>query len=334
VTTTLAELSKRWLEAPPSWRGAFAWGLGLIGLGVALRIILLPVIGPGFPYVTFFPAVVFASALGGFRGGLIAVTAALLSAWFLFLPPRFSFELRTSGDALSLVVFTCNVSAGALCAALLRSAVVRVAASERRHEMMVQELNHRVKNNLATVLSIARQTGRYAQSLEGFLATFQVRVTALSRSHELLAGSEWSGLDIREIIEAELAAYAAVSGEPARTTVAGPPLTLSAAQAVGLGMIVHELTTNSAKHGALSQDGQVEVEWSNVGDKRWRLLWRERGGPPVSAPVRIGFGSTLIPRLAASTLRGSAELHFDPDGLVASVLFSPELSSSLQSGGW
>lgn len=218
-------------------------------------------------------------------------------------------------------MFTFNVSAGAFCAALLRSAVVRVAVSERRQELLIQELNHRVKNNLATVLSVARQTRRFTTSVQTFLTSFEQRIVALARGHELLATSRWEGVDLRAVLETEFAAYAGGSDEPDRVTMDGPTVLMPAAKAISFGMIVHELATNAAKYGALSDGGRISVCWAKLDDRRWRLQWTEAGGPPVTAPTRTGFGSRLISRLSQGDLEGRAEMDFRPDGLVVVLTF-------------
>ena len=308
-----------------SWRSAAIWAAALVGCAILLRWSLSPLLGSGYPFVTFYPAVIFASALGGFRCGGLAFAGAVIAAWRLFIPDRGGLDAIARDDVLLVLVFAFNVSWGAVCAALLRSALVRVAASDQRHALMVRELNHRVKNNLATVLSVARQTGRRSGSFDAFLPAFEDRIIALSRSHELLLTSEWGEVEIRAIVATELAAYA--PAERTGTALTGPSLVLTSSDALTLSMIIHELATNSAKYGALSADGRVVVEWTEADDGACRLTWSEAGGPAVARPPGEGFGSALISRLARA-LRGSVDMDFRPDGLVATLTFRPSRAAA------
>ena len=180
-----------------------------------------------------------------------------------------------------------------------------VVAAERQ-KLMIDELNHRVKNTLATVQSIAMQTARSHHDPGTFAESFQSRLLALSHTHDLLTRSHWEGADLREILQHETLAH-----DAHRVILNGPALPLEPAAALSLGMVLHELATNAAKYGALaSEDGRVFVDWS-VGDQIDRtlsLIWRETGGPPVVEPDRKGFGTRLIQRNIRHDLAGVVNL--------------------------
>lgn len=184
-------------------------------------------------------------------------------------------------------------------------------AAREQEQLLLAELNHRVKNNLATVQSIAQQTARTARDLPAFAVAFEGRLLALARTHDVLTATAWSGANLTDVLHRETAAF----GE--HVTLGGPPVGLTATQAVAVGMIVHELSTNAAKYGALtSAEGCVEVTWS-LADRRVSLSWVERGGPGCQPPRLEGFGSRLMRRLAAGELRGALDLDYRREGLVA-----------------
>ena len=191
-----------------------------------------------------------------------------------------------------------------------------VRAAERQ-KLMIDELNHRVKNTLATVQSIAVQTARSHRDPTTFAEAFQSRILSLSHTHDLLTRSHWEGADLRAILTHEIEAHGI-----ARVSLNGPPVALEPAMALSLGMIFHELATNAAKYGALSHaDGRVLVDW-NVTNQRDRILhisWREAGGPPVIEPDRRGFGSRLIQRNVRHDLAGEIDLVYAPSGLTAEL---------------
>ena len=187
----------------------------------------------------------------------------------------------------------------------------------QRQKLMIDELNHRVKNTLATVQSIAMQTARSHEDPRTFAAGFQSRLMALSHTHDLLTRSHWKGADLAEILRHETEAHGLT-----RVVVNGPHVALEPAAALSLGMIFHELATNAAKHGALSDGhGRVFVDWSLADQTNRRLTigWREIGGPPVAEPTRRGFGSRLIERNARHDLAGEAKLTYATDGFHAEI---------------
>ena len=195
----------------------------------------------------------------------------------------------------------------------LASASLSLREADARQNLLMHELNHRVKNTLATVQSLAWQTLRRGLPSEVACERFESRLLSLSRTHNLLNESNWDGASIVDVLSLELEPY---RGEGAvRFTLSGPDLTLPARTAVALGMVVHELTTNAVKHGALSApEGRVTVTWE-VRDRALSLEWREAGGPPVGEPGRQGFGSRLIKQTIGRELGGEVAFRFEREGL-------------------
>ncbi len=189
--------------------------------------------------------------------------------------------------------------------------------AEERRKLLLDELNHRVKNSLATVQSIARHTLKSAETPEAFCREFSERLTALSRSHDLLTRGDWRGANLKDVISQALAPYRGGGGR--RVALHGDDVQLDPKETLALGIVLHELSTNAAKYGALSTDsGQVEVMWEDRsdGDKRLlRLVWTESGGPTVGPRRRTGLGSVLIERGLSHELGATTALNFNPGGL-------------------
>ena len=193
----------------------------------------------------------------------------------------------------------------------------RLARAEAMQSLLVDELNHRVKNTLQTVQAIAAQTFRHAQDIPDALRKFEGRVVAMGRANGLLSEERWRNADMAELVESALEPFRAKDKD--RVHVSGPNIPVAAPSAVMISMMLHELATNAAKYGALSNEtGEVFVDWRVQGEghgTRVHLQWRETGGPSVAAPERKGFGTTLIQRGFTSQLGGSANIEFLPDGL-------------------
>ena len=189
--------------------------------------------------------------------------------------------------------------------------------AELRQKLLLDELNHRVKNTLATVQSLASQTARSTASPKDFSQAFEGRLIALSKAHDQLTRHHWENADLRELLSASLAPYAAAG--PERVVLRGEDVTLRPRAVLTLAMAVHELTTNAAKYGALSvPTGNIEVQWEPIeqdGRKCLRLEWRESGGPEVHVPKRRNFGSRLIEGSIAAELGGTAKLDYAREGL-------------------
>ncbi len=186
---------------------------------------------------------------------------------------------------------------------------------------LTRELNHRVKNTLANVLSIIALTRRRADCVEDFATGLDGRIRALSATHDLLTQSDWGSTPIKAVIDAELLPYA--QDEDHALDLVGPDVELAPNDALSLGLAVHELATNASKYGALSQPGgMLSVHWRLLSEDLVRVEWVERGGPPVKQERSRGFGTDLIERIVAHELRHPVELDFDPEG-VRCVLLIP-----------
>jgi two-component sensor histidine kinase len=200
----------------------------------------------------------------------------------------------------------------------LRAREAEELRAHQRQQLMINELNHRVKNTLFTVQSLARQSlGRPADTPG--LHAFNERIMALARAHDLLTQSVWEGAALKEILEETLEPYLD------RTVLAGPPVALTPNAALALSMVFHELGTNAVKYGALSlPEGSVTVVWHVDPGALHRLTlhWEERGGPTVSPPARQGFGSRLIAASLKSDLAGEARIDYRPSGLVCVLTLS------------
>jgi two-component sensor histidine kinase len=187
-------------------------------------------------------------------------------------------------------------------------------AGERQQRLLLDELNHRVKNTLATVQAIADQTLRTNADPADFRRAFEARLMALSATHNLLTATNWRSADLADVVGLEFRPYG-----PERYRLGGPGVSLSPAQALALGMLFHELATNAAKHGALaSGDGYVDVVWrieTTSGGRALEIDWAEHDGPLVSPPTRRGFGSRLIERSLRGHLGGDAALTYAPGGV-------------------
>ncbi|MFN3423979.1 MAG: CHASE domain-containing protein [Novosphingobium meiothermophilum] len=186
---------------------------------------------------------------------------------------------------------------------------------------LTRELNHRVKNTLANVLSIIAMTRRRATGLADFADSLEGRIRALSATHDLLTQSDWGATPVANIIRAELTPYA--QGLHRHVEICGPDVELAPNDALSLGLAMHELATNAAKYGALSvESGRVSIRWEMVDDRLVRIEWTEQGGPVVDDDVRRkrGFGTELIEKIVAHELRSPVDLRFEPAGVRCTLL--------------
>nr|WP_294517784.1 CheR family methyltransferase [uncultured Rhodopila sp.] len=196
--------------------------------------------------------------------------------------------------------------------------VTSIVLAEKHQRLLVDELNHRVRNMLTVVISLATNTIKRAGSLEQFSTVFLGRIHALAAAYALLSRDGWTPIPVGEIVLEELKPF--MSGERCNVVLTGDNVMLEPRAALALGMAIHELTTNAAKYGALSvADGSVNVSWAVDAAKQFVLTWVERDGPPVTAPARKGFGMTLVERSFAYDVSGSVNIEFAPAGVTATL---------------
>ena len=187
--------------------------------------------------------------------------------------------------------------------------------AEKTRSMLIGELNHRVKNTLANVQAIARQTLRSVVAPQRFVETFTGRLHAFARAHSILCVETWSGADLGDLVGEQMR-LAALSRD--RVHVSGAPIRLPPGHTLRMALILHELTTNSIKYGALSNStGRIDLTWE-MEESKLKIRWAERGGPKVARPMRLGFGSTLI-NANAGTEGGKATADWRPEGVVWAI---------------
>lgn len=192
-------------------------------------------------------------------------------------------------------------------------------AAERRQQLMIGELNHRVKNLLGVVSAIAHQTIRSSASLEDFESAFAGRLQSLGHAHEILSAATWERASLRTLAHALLSAF--TGDGDGRVRIDGPDLLLSPRQFLSVSMVLHELTTNAIKYGALTgPDGRIDLVWAEASG-RVTLAWTEHTPHPVSPPVRKGFGSKMIELSVRHDLKGDAVTTWSENGLALAVEF-------------
>jgi PAS domain S-box-containing protein len=188
--------------------------------------------------------------------------------------------------------------------------------AEDQQSLLIAELDHRVKNVLASVAAIARRTGERKGSMEDFIDTLDRRIQSMADAHDLLSRNRWQGVSLAALVNRELAPYAT----DGNTVVDGPDIVLAAAATQATAMVLHELATNAAKYGALSTPrGRVRVRWQRLSQEgvpaKLRLDWLEAGGPLVAPPAEVGYGTSVIRDLIPYELGGTVELDFNPSGV-------------------
>ncbi|MFA7263702.1 MAG: HWE histidine kinase domain-containing protein [Caulobacter sp.] len=197
--------------------------------------------------------------------------------------------------------------------------ITRRKSEEDHRETLLAEMDHRVKNVLAAVQSLAAQSARRTTSMEGFLSAFAGRLKAMASAHELLTATRWRGASLAHIAAAELGGLA-----PGQARWEGPDLILTPRAANAVSLALHELATNAVKYGALSvETGRVEVTWDSTPDGGFTVHWAESGGPPVAPPERRGFGSTLLDRVTGRELGGEGRVEYRADGVRAVLRADP-----------
>jgi two-component system, chemotaxis family, sensor kinase Cph1 len=248
------------------------------------------------------------------------------------LMPRKSFEawreeVRNQSTPWSAVeIDSAQAFRGWLLESVLRQ--VDLARKEREaalahQNLLMAELDHRVKNTLASIQALVQQTRAGAGSVEDFSAALDRRIRAMSHAHDLMSETRWRGASVRGLVEEELAPFR--SDRNGSLLISGDDLMLSPKAALPFTLVVHELITNAAKYGALSTpSGDIRIGWHRREDGALVLTWKERSGPPVAVPTRRGFGSVVIERSLRHEIKGTSTLTFDADGVACVIVIPSE----------
>ena len=262
-------------------------------------------------FPTYYPAVFFAALIGGAGPGAFAAIAGGFVGWWAFIPQRYELFLLKSGQEFNLAAYLFASLLIVWGADRLRALTKQVQNEERLRKLAVEELAHRLKNKLATLQAIvSHQLREHPQIRDDILG----RLNALSVTDGLIIAARGQGAHLKNILSAELGPY-----DVSRIHMEGPDTSLPPKLALTMALLFHELATNAAKYGALSNcAGHLSVDWSISHAQQLRLKWRESGGPTVSAPSRRGFGTRLLSG-ALDQCDGKLELLFEPTGLVCTI---------------
>lgn len=310
---------------------SYLWSLAIFGAAFLLRSSLDSVLPPGFPFLTFFPAVVIAGFMFGVPQGTMVAIFSGIASWHFFMTPEET--TVNAGTVIAVLLYVFVVATDLFLLSLMMSAY-RAELLARNHverlseerEVLAQELDHRLKNVFATMNAVITLSQRHASTSAELAGKLKERLNSMARSSLLLRGGGPSGpATLSTVIERTLSPFGA--GDCSRFTLNGPPIFATGQTAVVLSLILHELGTNAAKYGALSSaHGHIGIDWREVTresepeEPRLELVWRESMGPPppLSEPERKGFGSTLIQRVIA-TLGGEARIEFPPSGALVTM---------------
>jgi two-component sensor histidine kinase len=265
----------------------------------------------GAAFVLYFPAIQMITTLLGWRSGAATAIASGLVVWFVFLPPRFTFELGIE-QFVPLALYTSSSVMMVLVGQLLRNTLFELQARAQQSEDFNHELQHRTKNSLQMMRALASQASRATDPAE-FYEMLGGRLGALAKANELLRFGALKSCEIGDLINAAIAPFA-----HDRFELSGPARAVSRNACTPLMMALHELATNASKYGALSAPGgKVRIAWDEGADGQLRLFWQEVGGPPVSEPTHKGMGSRL---LRPSSGMRAVDLRFLPDGVTCEMM--------------
>lgn len=243
----------------------------------------------------------------------------------LVAAPVYANEFRDTSQRVMIYALLIVGSSSVMLLAILMWRVVRSMEQSRRaldrqieqveiRSILLRELNHRVKNTLATVHSLAALSRHNAADIDSYFTAFSGRLRALSATHDLLTQSDWGPTELQDIAEAELSPF---YSSPGQVLIKGPRVMFDPTKALSLGLSLHELATNASKYGALSStQGRVTLFWYLEDDNTLSIIWTETGGPPVSSDRKQGFGSTLIEKLMARQLKAEVTLSLEPSGAI------------------
>lgn len=294
--------------APNSLSG-YAFALACVAAATLMRWLLGMMLGATLFFVPFFPAVVVAALFAGAGPALLALVLSVLISWYLFLLPR-GFDPLTTAQLTNMGIYFVSGMFVIWLGQLFRNAVRDLQAEQAQREMILSEVEHRARNMGAmgaAIVQFSLKDNKEAAEL------INSRMKTLQATNDLITKSPRLQPDIESILRMELAPYGID-----RCTMNGGTVRLPSNAARAVALVIHELTTNAVKYGALSRDsGKLNLSWA-MKDGALEIEWREHGGPKIAAPARSGFGTKLIDTTVAA-LSGSVAREFRDDGLYCRV---------------
>ncbi len=296
---------------PYSWKSFWTAALALI-LCTFIRASFGP-LGSHFPLTFYFPAILAVGVLAGIPAALGLAIASIVIVWFMFIPPYFQLGWLKAEDFAIWLLFALSSSATIVIAWLCRESLIRLHQHQLAYRTVARELRHRDKNSLAVTEAIVRKTLEHDRpSADAILG----RLRAIDYANDLLANPISQTVALKTLIENEFAPYG-----HERLVACGQNIELPATTARHVLLIMHELATNAAKYGALSNAvGHVLIDWETR-DTTVIIRWKEQEGPPVRPPTRKGFGSILMTQ-SIRALGGQMDPQFLPDGFACCLTFT------------
>ena len=294
----------------PGSAEAYLFATFLVALASLVRWALGFLVEDTFVFAAYYPAVLFATYIGGARVGSFATILASAIGWWAFIPPSYTFFPISSGQQTRVLGFLVASALIIWGADHYRNLMRRLEDEEKFRKLAVEELAHRLKNKLATIQAIIGfQLREEPQTRDAILTC----LNALSATDDLIMSAQGQGAALRDILSAEFAPY-----DMSRISMRGPECVLSPKFALMMALLVHELATNAAKYGAFSNStGSLSIEWALSGG-RLNIEWLESGGPSDRPPSHRGFGTRLFLR-ALDQFNGRVEASFAPSGFLCTL---------------
>jgi two-component sensor histidine kinase len=290
----------------PRSAAAFLFVVTCVGVATAVRTGLGLISPDSAVFAPYYSATLVTALVGGAEAGTAAAALGGIAAYWFFVPPEWNIASFRLEQLVSIILYGTSSVVIVWAAQSYRSLLQRLRNEEAMRHLLNLELVHRIKNMMAGVQSVVCQSLRDRPDL---LETVSARMAALGAANDLLVKSDWRSASLRDILAREFEPYG-----PSRFRIDGDDLECPHSIAILLALIVHELTTNAVKYGALScPSGAVAVTWT-VASGRLCFEWTESGGPPPRAPTRAGFGSRLL-RSGVQQFHGTCDCQFEPGGL-------------------
>lgn len=307
-------IRRRIAAQPEHWAAQVALGLACAAAATLVRVALMVWQPRGIAYVSYFPLLMVAGFMGGLRASTTCLLVGLLAGTYFFIERTGIWTLPASVAPSMIAYLVCGGIIVWLCE-LVSHAFRSEADSRRQEKQLILELQHRVKNTLAIVQAIARQSLKASPEPRQFEGVFTDRLVALGQAHNVLSDASWGEVTLPALVARALEPFA--GPERDRLVLEGEAIALAPDLIVDLALCLHELGANATKHGALSGEaGRVSVRWRRLPEGRAELAWIESGGPTVTPPTRRGFGSRLLAQGLTRTARPKVEIDYRPEGLV------------------